>query len=646
MVIKSKDFPNSSSGLANGECSEEQADIALVYKTKRRPPMTTTRSSNRTAVCYDAATSLTTIDASLGTGGIPLPHSVRASMEGVFGADLSSIRIHEGYEAAALGARAFAYGEHIYFSPGGFQPHTFDGDWLLGHEIAHVMQQRSGVAREMRSRSEWMVLDSPILEDEANQCGRLAAFGHVLPDTLLSRNVSPFSVPVIQRVKTHIGMTSGLELIQIIDEAVDIMINNRSINPYSNVGRNNWQNRHMTDPRNWLFANGRLALTGQNNATHWLPCWLRFNAPHNTQQPIFIEVSGNNNDVWSERLHFPMFYKTDLNYQQVADAFATELGTFTDAQIVEHILNCLMGRPYGHGMSRKQACFIAGIVGLLFGVEASRFKSSIATSLMLLDLIRWGKCYGRNGTKPFTLAHAFHATDAAGQDLHWDVPNLRDQSQWYGGKYPLAVHGTGSGNMRAYQDMVAGGGPSEHVQILTQRHAVPRRTITIFVHWLEAHHSDAEIANMTAGKARLKLISRLNQAFVSHVIPPAFTFSPRTTTGVHTNAIVQHRQVIWYDTGRYYHRDWQCKLIQGQYRANPYNPHVNPQQLYLNEFSVTPGVLHRYNARQWLSPPEQRAVQKHMDAIATLNKSGTCWIGNAGDAMAAGKAVCPKCGHL
>lgn len=62
--------------------------------------------------------------------------------------DFSRVRLHTDAEAAAaasqLGARAFAYGDHIVFGERQFAPDTERGQHLLGHELAHIAQQQAG----------------------------------------------------------------------------------------------------------------------------------------------------------------------------------------------------------------------------------------------------------------------------------------------------------------------------------------------------------------------------------------------------------------------------------------------------------------------------------------------------------------------
>lgn len=77
----------------------------------------------------------------------PVPSEIQAKVERATGADLSGVEIHTGTDAnrraAAHGAKAFAVGSDIYFGEGQYRPGTAEGDWLLAHELAHTIQQRS-----------------------------------------------------------------------------------------------------------------------------------------------------------------------------------------------------------------------------------------------------------------------------------------------------------------------------------------------------------------------------------------------------------------------------------------------------------------------------------------------------------------------
>ena len=80
---------------------------------------------------------------SLGLGpGLPLPATERRYFEDRLRADLGAVRVHPDAEAAhGLGANAFAAGRDIGFAPGRWQPGTYAGRRLLGHELAHVVEQ-------------------------------------------------------------------------------------------------------------------------------------------------------------------------------------------------------------------------------------------------------------------------------------------------------------------------------------------------------------------------------------------------------------------------------------------------------------------------------------------------------------------------
>jgi hypothetical protein len=73
----------------------------------------------------------------------PLPPTVRHQFEGQFGTDLSSVTVHVGHAATLLGAEAYTAGTDIHFAPSAYRPFSSEGQELLGHEIAHVVQQGS-----------------------------------------------------------------------------------------------------------------------------------------------------------------------------------------------------------------------------------------------------------------------------------------------------------------------------------------------------------------------------------------------------------------------------------------------------------------------------------------------------------------------
>jgi hypothetical protein len=107
-------------------------------------------------------------------GGLPLPRDVQAKMEQALGANFSDVRIHVGTEAASIGAIAFTWGSDIHFAPGQYNPHTPQGQFLLGHELTHVVQQRAGRVSNPFGSGVAVVQDQA-LEAEADRMGRMAA---------------------------------------------------------------------------------------------------------------------------------------------------------------------------------------------------------------------------------------------------------------------------------------------------------------------------------------------------------------------------------------------------------------------------------------------------------------------------------------
>ena len=78
-------------------------------------------------------------------GGRALERGVSRQLEPAYG-QLGDVRVHTDANAAALAravsARAFTVGQDVFFGSGEYRPNTRDGDALIAHEVAHVLQQR------------------------------------------------------------------------------------------------------------------------------------------------------------------------------------------------------------------------------------------------------------------------------------------------------------------------------------------------------------------------------------------------------------------------------------------------------------------------------------------------------------------------
>jgi hypothetical protein len=107
-------------------------------------------------------------------GGQPLPPAVLQKMEAAFNTKFADVRVRVGPEASSLGALAFTHGSTIYFAPGHYNPQLPHGQRLLAHELAHVVQQRSGRARNPFG-SGIAVVDDHALEAEAQWMSHRAA---------------------------------------------------------------------------------------------------------------------------------------------------------------------------------------------------------------------------------------------------------------------------------------------------------------------------------------------------------------------------------------------------------------------------------------------------------------------------------------
>jgi len=74
-----------------------------------------------------------------------------------------------------LGALAYAQGNEVHFAPGQFKPDNQAGQELIGHELAHVVQQRAGRVKATTQAKGIGVNDDKGLEREADDMGRKAA---------------------------------------------------------------------------------------------------------------------------------------------------------------------------------------------------------------------------------------------------------------------------------------------------------------------------------------------------------------------------------------------------------------------------------------------------------------------------------------
>lgn len=75
-----------------------------------------------------------------------------------------------------MGALAYTQGSDIHFARGQYQPGSAAGDELLGHELAHVVQQSAGRVAAPQGK-DLPIMDDAGLEQEADRAGAAAARG-------------------------------------------------------------------------------------------------------------------------------------------------------------------------------------------------------------------------------------------------------------------------------------------------------------------------------------------------------------------------------------------------------------------------------------------------------------------------------------
>lgn len=90
------------------------------------------------------------------SSGSPIDPVTRSAFEPVFGADLSTVRVHDDgaaqVAARAAHAHAFTLRDDIAFAAGRYAPETTEGRRLMAHELTHVVQQRSTAFPEAPAR--------------------------------------------------------------------------------------------------------------------------------------------------------------------------------------------------------------------------------------------------------------------------------------------------------------------------------------------------------------------------------------------------------------------------------------------------------------------------------------------------------------
>ena len=132
--IQAKPLSGESGLRIQRQAEEENEEEAIQTKAK---------STSQAAVGPNIANAIKSTQSS----GQALTGSTRHFFESSFGRDFSDVRIHTdsraNHLARSINARAFTHKSEIYFNSGEYQPHTREGQRLLAHELAHVVQQNN-----------------------------------------------------------------------------------------------------------------------------------------------------------------------------------------------------------------------------------------------------------------------------------------------------------------------------------------------------------------------------------------------------------------------------------------------------------------------------------------------------------------------
>ncbi|MGB9180969.1 MAG: DUF4157 domain-containing protein [Pyrinomonadaceae bacterium] len=187
----------------------------------------------------------------LNSSGQPLDAATRASMESSFGHDFGKVRVHTDAKAVssarALGAHAYTVGSDIAFGEG-YAPQTKAGRWMLGHELAHVVQQEGGTHGSG-------LAESPRHEHEADRAADTVTQGRA------THVASGTGAPALQPLKVTTG-EFGVELEDftkkhnVPDDVVKLL---KSSAKFMNIAQT--LDQHY------------IALDGSKIITHWANDW-------------------------------------------------------------------------------------------------------------------------------------------------------------------------------------------------------------------------------------------------------------------------------------------------------------------------------------------------------------------------------------
>jgi hypothetical protein len=115
----------------------------------------------------------------------PLERDLGARMSRLLAFDVRHVAVVPESPAVTGSTKAVTKGDEVHFRPGAYQPGTVEGDWLVAHELAHVVQQHGGRGERTGTRKE--------LEREADRAAHLIARGHPAPIRLRADRTAAYA---------------------------------------------------------------------------------------------------------------------------------------------------------------------------------------------------------------------------------------------------------------------------------------------------------------------------------------------------------------------------------------------------------------------------------------------------------------------
>ena len=133
------------------------------------------------------------VERGLAGPGRSLDRETREHFEPKFGHSFADVRVHHDHDAAAasraVGAAAFTVGRRIAFAQGRYEPRSASGRRLIGHELAHVVQQRS--ARPPEGRLRVAAPDDAAERAASRSTGAARRPPGAVPEQIVQRQLDP-----------------------------------------------------------------------------------------------------------------------------------------------------------------------------------------------------------------------------------------------------------------------------------------------------------------------------------------------------------------------------------------------------------------------------------------------------------------------